>query len=281
MRTRKARAMHDRVRSFAQLHERGNPLVLPNAWDAASARIFEAEGFSALATSSAAMAYALGYPDGERMNLDEMIAAIGRITRTVRISVTADAEAGYGDECGALVAVMERIVHAGAVGVNVEDWDVRGGAPFPLDVAHDRIAAIKTHLGDSLFVNARTDLYLQDVGDPATRFAATVERLRAFVAAGADGVFVPGVTDAATIAALVDAVAPTPLNVLGGPATPPVSEMRALGVGRVSVGAGPMRRVLGETRAIARELREHGTFTFMRDERAIPYAELNALFDRH
>ncbi|MBC5802357.1 MAG: isocitrate lyase/phosphoenolpyruvate mutase family protein, partial [Candidatus Eremiobacteraeota bacterium] len=215
------------------------------------------------------------------MDLDEMIAAIGRITRTVRSLVTADVEAGYGADTTALARVMERVTDAGAVGVNVEDWDVRAGAPFPLDVAQGRIAAIKAHAGDSLFVNARSDLYLQDVGDPATRFAATVERLRAFVAAGADGVFVPGVSDAGTIGALVDAVEPAPLNVLAGPTTPPVSELAALGVGRVSVGAAPMRRILGETRAIARELREQGTFTFMRDRRAIPYAELNALFARH
>ncbi len=272
--------MSDRSVSFARLHERGNPLVLPNAWDAASARIFEAAGFPALGTSSAGMAYALGYPDGERMNVDEMIAAIARITRTVRIYVTADVEAGYAADAGALVAIMERVKSAGAIGVNLEDWNVGAGGPFALDVAQARIAAVKSHFGEALFINARSDLYLQNVGDPGTRFEATVERLRSFIGAGADGVFVPGVSDPATIRALVDAARPTPLNVLASPAMPAVGELRALGVGRVSVGPGPMRRVLGETRAIARELREHGTFSFLQDERAIPYAELNTLFER-
>lgn len=262
---------------FAALHVPGNPLVLPNAWDAVSARIFEAAGFPAIATTSAGVAWALGYPDGERVDVDEMLAAIARIARVVGVFVSADVEAGFARDIDALVAVMARVRDAGAVGVNVEDWDVHTGAPFPAPIAQARIAAIKQRLGDALFVNARTDLFLHQVGDSATRLAATIERLRGFVAAGADGVFVPGVSDAATIAALTAAV-DAPLNVLAGPATPAVAELRKLNVGRVSVGAGPMRTILGATRAIAQELASRGTFSFTRDERAIPYAELNALF---
>jgi 2-methylisocitrate lyase-like PEP mutase family enzyme len=263
--------------TFAELHQRGKPLVLANVWDAASARIVEAAGFPAIATSSAGMANALGYADGEQVDVQEMLAAIARIVRCVRVPVSADVEAGYGGDVDALLAIMERVRGAGVVGVNVEDWDVRIAAPFPLDAARERIAAIKARLGDALFVNARTDLYLHEVGDPATRFDAVVERLHAFLAAGADGVFVPGVADAATIGRLVEAV-DAPLNILAGPATPPVRELAALGVARVSVGSAPMRRVMGEFRTIAEELATAGTFGFTRDPRAMSYAELNALF---
>ncbi|HYZ16811.1 MAG TPA: isocitrate lyase/phosphoenolpyruvate mutase family protein [Candidatus Acidoferrum sp.] len=265
--------------TFKALHRRGDPLVLPNAWDAVSARLFEMAGFPAVATTSAGVAYALGYADGEQVDVDEMIAAIRRIVRSVRVFVTADVEAGYGGSIDDLLAIMERVRATGVVGVNVEDWDVRTGAPFPLDTARARIAAIKDRFGDALFLNARTDLYLQEVGDPATRFDAVVERLRAFVDAGADGVFVPGVSDGATIARLAGAV-DAPLNILAGTATPAVAELAALRVGRVSVGSWPIRRVMGEVRAIAAELAEKGTFEFTRDAHTIPYAEMNALFSR-
>lgn len=267
------------VSAFAALHRRGDPLVLPNAWDAVSARLFETAGFPAVATTSAGVAHALGFPDGERVDVGEMIGAIARIVRSVDAYVTADVEAGYGESVDEMLAVMERVRASGVVGVNVEDWDVRTDAPFPFETARARIAAIKERFGDTLFLNARTDLYLHEVGDPATRFDAVVERLRAFVEAGADGVFVPGVADAETIGRLTAAVE-APLNILAGPATPRVAELAALGVGRVSVGSWPIRRVMGEVRAIADELRESGTFGFTRHPRTIPYAEMNALFSR-
>jgi 2-methylisocitrate lyase-like PEP mutase family enzyme len=265
--------------TFKDLHRSGDPLVLPNAWDAVSARLFEMAGFPAVGTTSAGVAYALGYADGEQVDVDEMIAAIRRIVRSIRVFVTADVEAGYGGSIDDLLAVVDRVHATGVAGVNVEDWDVRSNAPFPLETARARIAAIKERFGDTLFLNARTDLYLQEVGDAATRFDAVVERLRAFVAAGAHGVFVPGVADAETIGRLAAAV-DAPLNILAGTATPPVAELAGLGVGRVSVGSWPIRRVMGEVRAIAAELAETGTFEFTRDPRTIPYAEMNALFSR-
>ena len=249
--------------------------MLANVWDAASARVVEAAGAPAIATSSAGMAWSLGYADGECVDVDEMLAAVRRVVRVVRIPVSADMEAGYGgiDE---LVGVMGRLRETGAVGVNLEDWDVHANALFPLDVACERVAAVKSRCGDALFVNARTDVYLQQVGDAATRFDATVARLRAFVAAGADGVFVPGVVDAETIGRLATAV-DAPLNILAGPGSPTVAEHAALGVARISTGSGPARRILGEMRAIARELSRAGTFTFATDPNAMQYAEINAL----
>ena len=263
------------ARAFAALHRRGIPLVLCNVWDAASARIVQAAGAPAVATGSAGVSYALGYADGEQVPPDEMFAAIARIARVLDVPLSADVEAGYGSSPDQVVATMQRVLDAGAVGVNVEDWDVPRWDVFPVDHARDRIAAIKQRFGDALFVNARTDMYLHDVGDPARRLEATIERLRAFEAAGADGVFVPGTADPRIIGALVKTTA-LPLNVLAGPSMPPVADLARLGVARVSTGSWPMRSILAETRAIAFELRDRGTFAFT--ERAIPYAEMNALF---
>lgn len=265
-----------RVTNFAALHQRGNPVVLANVWDAASARVVEEAGSPAIATSSAGMAWSLGYADGECVDVDEMLAAVRRIVRVVRVPVSADMEAGYGG-IDAFVAVMERVRDAGAAGVNLEDWDVHANALFPLDVARARVAAVKARVGASLFVNARTDVYLHDVGDEASRFDATVARLRAFVEAGADGVFVPGVDDADTVRRLAAAV-DAPLNILAGPGSPSVAELAALGVARISTGSGPARRILGEMREIVRELAQRGTFDFSVHPNAMQYAEINALF---
>lgn len=266
-----------RTAAFAALHRRGEPLVLANVWDAASARIVETLGYPAVATSSAGMAYALGAADGQHADPGEVVDAIARIARTVAIFVTADVESGYAEEIDDMLKVVARVREAGAVGINLEDWHHRLGAPFPLHVAQARVAAVKAKLGDEMFVNARTDLYLHKVGDEAGRFDATVERLRAFVAAGADGVFVPGVHDAATLGRLVEA-AGAPLNVLAGAATPPVAELARLGVARISTGSAPMRRAMAEFRALAETLRDEGTYEFARPERTISHAEMNRYF---
>ncbi|HEY8313900.1 MAG TPA: isocitrate lyase/phosphoenolpyruvate mutase family protein [Candidatus Baltobacteraceae bacterium] len=265
------------MKTFAELHDKTAPFILPNAWDAASARIFEDAGFPAVATSSAGAAWSLGYADGEAVDASEMIAAIARIARAVRVPVTADIEAGYASDVGGLLETIGAILDAGAVGINLEDWNSHADEPFPIETACARIEAIKTKTGDRLFVNARTDTYLRQLGDSATRFEETARRMRAFAAAGADGVFVPGVADTDTIRALA-AASDLPLNVLAGPATPPLATLRELGVARVSVGSGPALRILGLTRAIARGLLDHQNFDFIREKPTLSYDEANALF---
>ncbi|HMD02901.1 MAG TPA: isocitrate lyase/phosphoenolpyruvate mutase family protein, partial [Candidatus Baltobacteraceae bacterium] len=261
---------------FFALHERGATFILPNAWDAASARLFEVEGFRAVATSSAGLANALGYADGEHVYVDELFAAIGRISRVLGVPLSADLEAGFGDSPEAVVATVERAAAAGAVGANIEDYDPVTGELIPLAAQCERIRAVKARLQElrlRFFINARSDIFLQHVGSEATRFERTVERLRAFAGAGADGVFAPGVSDLSTIAKLAGEVE-APLNVLAGPETPPLSELRRAGVTRVSVGSWPMRRSLGLVREIARELRDKGTFTFTNGP-ALSYDEAN------
>jgi 2-methylisocitrate lyase-like PEP mutase family enzyme len=268
-----------RAQSFREMHYGSSPLVLPNAWDVAGARIFARAGFAAIGTTSAGIAAALGYPDGERVPRDEMLAMVARIADAVALPVTADVEGGYGDTLDAVSRTARAVVDAGAVGLNLEDGT---GDPYhPLqDIAAQtaRISAMReaaAAAGVPLVINARTDIYWLKIGDQAGRFAATIARLRAYQVAGADCLFVPGVMDAETIARLAQAI-DAPLNVLAGAGTPTIAELARLGVKRVSVGSAPMRATLGLVRRIADELLREGTYGSMLDG-AIPYAEVNAL----
>lgn len=249
---------------------------MPNAWDVISARIFEDAGFPAVATSSAALANAFGYPDGNAFDVDVHLEAIARIVRALGVPLSADVESGYSADTSALTGFITRLAATGVAGYNLEDVKAKGEL-HPIDVAAARVRAARAAAPD-VFLNARTDVYLERIGPAESRFDTTVERLRAFVDAGADGVFVPGVMDAETIANIAAAV-PRPLNVLAGPKTPPAAELQRLGARRVSVGSAPMRRTLGVLREIANELRDAGTFSYTR-EPSIPYDEANALLHR-
>lgn len=263
---------------FFNLHVSGSPFVIANVWDAASARVFETAGFPALATSSAAMAWTLGYADGENVNKDELFAAIGRIARAIRVPLSADLEAGFGSSSEQVANTCERAVATGVVGVNLEDFDAANGELFPVETAVERIRAFRERadaLGKRMFINARTDVILRAVGPMETRARVAVERLRAYVAAGADGAFVPGLTDAATIAEIARAV-PAPLNVLLAPGSPSRDELARCGVARISIGSSPMSRVLGVLRDIAEDLRAD-KFTYL-DDLNLAYRDCNALF---
>lgn len=272
----------DHAAAFRKLHDRTRILVLPNAWDAASARVFEEAGFPALATTSAGIAASLGYPDRERISRGEMAKAVARIVKAVRVPVSADMEAGYGPIPKAVRQTVEAAIEAGAVGVNLED--ATGDRVRPLydpEAQAERIRAAREAAklcGVDLFLNARTDVYLLEVGADHARFDRVVRRAVAYLEAGADCIFVPGVTDRDLIGRLAGAIA-APLNVLAVAGTPPASELQGLGVARVSVGSGAMRAALGLTRRIARELREAGTYGSL-TEGAIPYGELNGLLGR-
>ena len=253
------------------LHHGPKTLVLPNAWDVAGARIFERAGFAALGTTSAGIAFALGYPDGQRVSRREMIEVVARIARSVDIPVTADVEAGYDDAVETACAVWA----AGAVGMNLED--TAGKDLIPLDAQVKTIRAIRA-AAPEIVINARTDIFLNAIGEESTRFDRAVERLAGYRDAGADCLFAPGVRDRETIARLVQTLR-APLNILAAVGAPPISEMEALGVARVSVGSGPMRATLGLVDRIARELHDQGTYTSML-ESAIPYADVNRLLEQ-
>jgi 2-methylisocitrate lyase-like PEP mutase family enzyme len=268
-----------KANAFLKMHDRSRILVLPNAWDVASARIFEEAGFPAIASTSAGVAAVLGYPDGEQLKREEMAEAVRRIVRGVNVPVTADMEAGYGSGPDAVRETVRAVIGIGAVGMNLEDSTSDKDNPlFELDRQIERVRAARDEakkLGVPIVVNARIDVYLLSVGKESERFSHAVRRANAYREAGADCLFVPGVRDSAMIALLVKAIN-GPVNVLAGPGTPPVAELERLGVARVSVGSGAMRGALTFTRSIAEELREKGTYElFTRD--TISHAEVNKL----
>ena len=271
-----------KAEELRRLHSGARVLVLPNAWDVASARVLEELGYPAIATTSAGVAFALGYPDGQRLSRDEMLAVVARIARAVRVPVTADMEAGYGITPKDMAETAKAIVAAGAVGLNLED--VTGdteSSQVDTVLQVEKIRAIReasASLGVSLVINARTDVYLMPIGPEAMRFERTVERLRAYRAAGADCVFAPGVKERELIEKLVKAVA-APLNILVTPGCPSIPELQKIGVARASVGSGVMRSTLGLVRRIGKELLETGTYSTV-FEGAIPFAEVNALLEQ-
>lgn len=265
---------------FRDLHRKGEPLRLLNAWDAANARVFEDAGAAAIGTTSAGVAFALGRPDGEFVTRDEIVEATRRIAQSVRIPVTADIESGHGETPAGVGETVRRVIAAGAIGINIEDASCDPSQPLrsPGD-ATARIAAARAAADaeiDGFFINARTDLYLQGAGEPESRPSATVQRLSAYAEAGADGAFVPGLWDLDTIESFVRAT-PLPLNVLAGPGGPAVSDLAKAGVARVSVGSVPSRAALGLYRRVADEFLGAGSI----DEAvagAISYADANELF---
>jgi 2-methylisocitrate lyase-like PEP mutase family enzyme len=254
--------MRDKADRLRALHQSPPIFVLPNAWDAASARIFQTEGFPAIATTSAGVAAALGYPDGGVVPAREMIEAVARIVRAVDVPVTADIEHAYGATPDAVAEVVLRVIAAGAVGINIEDL-VPGGAELePIPLQADKIKTIAkaaANAGVRVVINARTDVFLRGLGEPGTRLSVALERGRAFLAAGADCIFVPGVRDRDTISELVRGIG-GPINILATKGTPSIADLEALGVARVSLGSGPMRAALAVARDVARELKATGTY---------------------
>lgn len=265
---------------FRQLHHGPNVLVLPNAWDVASARIFEEAGFTAMATTSAGIAFSLGYPDGQQISREEMIARVARIVRAVEVPVTADVEWGYGPTPDAVARTTREVIEAGAVGLNLEDTTGRADQPLAsLELAVEKIkAASETAAGlrVPIVVNARTDVYLLPGADPDADYLEAVRRLVAFREAGADCVFAPGLKDAEMIGRLVKAVA-CPVNILAVSGTPPIAELQRLGVARVTVGSGFMRATMGLLKRAAEELKTAGTYGVLAD--AMPYPDVNKMLE--
>lgn len=219
---------------FKQLHAGPQILVLPNAWDAASAALMEDAGAKAVATSSAAVAWAHGYADGDLLPVPTLLAAIGEIARVVKVPLTADIEGGYSDDLAALAETIKGVVGAGAVGINLED-----GGRDP-DLHARKIEAVRKAAGAGLFVNARTDVYLRGLAQGEAALAETLRRAELYRAAGADGIFVPGPVDEALLGTLAREIA-LPLNVMGRGGAPSAERLQALGVRRLSSATAPFR----------------------------------------
>ena len=265
---------------FRNMHSGSPILVLPNAWDAASARIFEQAGFPAIATTSSGVAASLGYPDGQYISRDMLLQVVRNITRIVACPVTVDIEAGFGDTIQEVLQTIELIIEAGAVGINIED-STKGQERRLVDISYQvellkAIQELSSSLDMPLVINARTDVFLLPSDDRAVRLEQGVQRGNTYLQAGANCFFPIGAGDAQTIGNLTRAIK-GPINILAVPITPSIPELAQLGVARVSFGSWQMRAVLGRLKRMAHELLEHGTYTSMAEE-MISNAELHSLF---
>jgi 2-methylisocitrate lyase-like PEP mutase family enzyme len=271
------RAQAEKAERLRKLHHGRRILALPNAWDVVSARILEEVGHPAIATSSAAVAFSLGYPDGQRISRGEMLDAVARITRAVRVPVTADLESGYGKTPEEIADFTKAVVASGAVGLNFEDVtgdDESTHVELGLQVKNIRaIRQTAAAMGVPIVINARTDIYLMPIGPEATRFERTVERLRAYREAGADCLFVPGLCDREIIAKLVKAL-DAPLNILASQGSPSLDELEKIGVARVSAGSSAMRAAMGAFQRVAKDWLAHGSYDSLHQV-TVPYNELN------
>lgn len=270
----------DKADLFRRLHAGPDILLLPNAWDVVSARLMEEAGFPAIATSSAGVAWALGYPDGERISRGEMLAVVRRIAASVQVPVTADVEAGYGGSPEAMTETARGVLAAGAVGLNLEDG-TDDGQLVDVTLQVERIRAAReasTAMGIPIVINARTDAFDVKGWSPAQRLTAAVRRANGYRAAGADCLFVPHVSDGETIQRLAREIE-GPLNVIAGPPAPPIPELARLGVRRASLGPRVVQATLGLIRRIAAELRDRGTYDAF-EGILIPYGDVQKLMAR-
>jgi len=268
-----------KAEAFRAMHDRSRILVLPNAWDAMSARVIEEAGARAIATTSAGVAFSVGYPDGEAIPRDEMIAAIARIARVTTIPVSADIESGFAHDAREVAETVRHVIDAGAVGINLEDQVHDGSRSlYDLDVAVERVRAAREaadSAGVPIVINARTDVYLLGTGEPDTRFDHAIRRANAYRKAGADCLFIPTVSRRDDIERIVPALE-GPLNLITVPGIPSIPDLERLGVARVSVGG---RLTLGAMSALKKtvaELLSTGTYESML-EATTTYPDANRL----
>jgi 2-methylisocitrate lyase-like PEP mutase family enzyme len=265
---------------FRALHAGPKLLVLTNVWDAVSARLVEEAGYSAIATSSAGVAHSLGYADGQYVPRQEMLAAVARIARVVELPVSADLEGGYGVGPENAARLAGELIAAGAIGLNLEDALDEATAKFKdLSQEVEEIHAIRevgAGAGVPIVINARTDTFWQGKDEGNKRFAEAVRRCRAYREAGADCLFVPGLSDAETIGAFVREIG-APLNVLAGAGVPNLEELSRLGVRRLSFGSSLGRATYGHFRKLLPMVAGGTDFESILTG-AVPYSELNALF---
>jgi len=257
--------MNSNDRHFRALHAGPKLLILPNAWDAGSARVIESAGAKAIATSSAAVAWAHGYPDGQFVPFGTLLATLGEIVRIVRIPVSADIESGYAATATEIEDRIARVVGAGAVGVNIED----GTSPPDLLCAKiERAKAVAARAGVDLWVNARVDVYIRKQASGQAAFDETVRRAALYRGSGADSIFVPALVDGDTIAHMVSLIG-LPFNALAWPGLPDAAWLESFGVRRLSAGGGLAKASLDRTFRLANAFLADGRVEALNDPPAI------------
>ena len=262
---------------FRQLHNNGRILLLPNAWDVISAKIFEKEGAEAIGTTSAGIAAALGYLDGQHMPKDLFLKSVERIISAVNIPVSVDIEAGYGKTVDEVCDTVQKVFEMGAVGINLEDTDPETNQLIGIDQQADRIRAIHKLITKNnlpLFINARTDVYWSSNISLDKRYEEALRRLLAYKAAGADGIFVPGLNDVSIISKLHSATN-LPVNVLGGTWITSIDFLKNTGIARISIGSGIFRSEVTYTQQVYRQF-SRGDFSFLKN--IISYDAINDLY---
>lgn len=270
------RGLVTKAERFRKLHDAGpSPLVLVNVWDAASARVVQEAGATAIATSSSAVSWSLGYRDGDHVPWGLAMAALGRVVAATSLPVTADIETGYGRTDEELRATIHAVLDAGAVGINIED---SGDEPLADIPEHSRrIALIRATADDRgipLFINARTDTYLSGQF-PETAYQETLARAHAYLTAGADGVFVPGVVDLHVLHELSSHI-PAPVNALAGVGAPSPMELHDAGIRRVSIGGNTAKAAYAKVARVATEILGDGNWAGLAGTRS--HDEMDALF---
>jgi 2-methylisocitrate lyase-like PEP mutase family enzyme len=267
----------EKAGAFRKLH-RGKILILPNAWDVASARLFEDVGFPAVATSSAGMMVSLGYPDGERIDRNEFLSATRRMAQALSVPLSADVVSGFGRTPQQVAGVVQSVIEAGAIGINIEDSQHEAKQLVPVASQVKRLEALR-NLRDAhdvpFVINARTDALLYAPGSAQERLEEAIRRGIAYRDLGADCVYPMGLTDAASIHTFVNAL-DFPVNVMVRKGLPPVNELERLGVARISFGPSASYAAMGLLKRASTELLERGTYGALLDG-AITYDELNAL----
>jgi 2-methylisocitrate lyase-like PEP mutase family enzyme len=266
--------MTTRAAQFRSLHAGAPLLILPNAWDAGSARLFEKGGAKAIATTSAGMAWALGYTDGYKLPVEEFVRVTATIRRAITVPLSIDIENGYAGSPREVAELALRLIEAGADGINIED-----GSDAP-DVLAKKIEAIKsaiTKRGQDLFINARTDVFLAGLVDAAKSVAETVAREGTYRAAGADGLFVPGLAKPDQIRAVV-AAAKLPINVMAWKNLPVATELAALGIRRLSAGAALAQSAMTDAAMQCKKFLESGSSALF--DGVMPYSIIQSLWSR-
>lgn len=256
-----------KAEQFLKLHNNKEILVLLNAWDPGSAKLIEASGFKAIATTSMGISASLGYPDQQAIPFEEMLQSIAKIASRVNLPVTADIEGGYGKNLEEILDCIEKFITAGIVGINIEDSHDLSPQLIEIDEFCERISAIRKlsdSLGLHLVINARIDVFITGAGEPETRLDESIKRGNKYHEAGADCIFVPNVSDKESISRLVKEIN-APVNVLVNPTNgtglpPSISELEDLGVARVSFGSSVMKATLAMTKKVAGEVKINGTY---------------------
>jgi len=265
--------MSQSAAAFRRLHGNTSPLRLPNAWDAGSARLFESLGATAIATTSAGVAWALGYQDGRVLPVNEAVAAVSRMARVLKIPLSVDVENGYSDNPQKVADSVMRVVDLGVAGINIEDGSDEA------TLLASKIEAIRSALsksGTDLFVNARCDVFLAGLVGKARLVEESISRGKLYARAGADGFFLPGIQDSGHIEAVVGGVS-LPLNAMAWPGLANAVELGKLGVRRLSAGSGISQVLWGRAEALARDFLESGRSETLA-EGSMSYSRVQGLF---